>query len=538
MDRARVATYPRLRYLADCCTGRPPLILTRPLFALTLLLFAGTASAGPIMDFIRSYDLNDYSLGLSIAGSESPYVGGSNSLYAYPYLTSFRDSSFTRDWFLISEGDVGLRFVTQSDWELGLVGRIQTLGPGNSTAPELRGLSDRSWTIEMAPMIGYRGWPVHINLRTYWEILDSHDGNVSQLTFSYPREFDWGFIVPSVRAIHRSSAYTNHYFGVSEQEALPGRPTFSPGASTSYDARIRWGYAIGEKWLLSGTVGFERFATEISDSPIVDKDKVWSANIGLAYNSDIFQPRESLLGDKRQPRFEFRVSAFWDSGDVKIVRDAQDGSPGDEIDLEDVLGVSENETVMQLDMIYRISDFHRLELGYFELTREGNRTLEQDIRVADTVFSAGTAVQSRFKTEILRFSYAYSLMNDAQKELGVMAGMHINNNIGEIVSPLTGELERTDISTPLPVIGLHGSVELGQHSTLGARAQVFALEFDRYDGHMIYLMLDWQRRFGNGFSAGVAYQLYATRLDSTEADVIGRLESDHHGPSIFFSANF
>jgi hypothetical protein len=116
--------------------------------------------------------------------------------------------------------------------------------------------------------------------------------------------------------------------------------------------------------------------------------------------------------------------------------------------------------------------------------------------------------------------------------------MHINNNIGEIVSPVTGERERTDVSTPLPVIGLHGSVELGQHSTLGARAQIFALEFDRYDGHMIYLMLDWQRRFGNGFSAGVAYQLYATRLDSTEADVISRLESDHHGPSIFFSANF
>lgn len=513
-------------------------ILTLSILVSMTVLPARPAAAGPVMDFIRSYDLNDYALGLSLAGSENPYAGGSNSLYAYPFLTSFRNPEFTRDWLLISEGDLGLRFVTRTDWEFGLVGRVQTLGLGDSTAPELSGLYDRSWAIEMAPMIGWRGWPIHVNLKNYREVLDNHDGNLTELRFSYPREFDWGFVVPSVRAVHRSSAYVNHYFGVSEAESRPGRPAYQPGASTSYDARIRLGYTIGNRWLLSGTVGYERFGTEITGSPIVDEDGVWSANIGLAYNSDIFQPRESTLGDKRQPRFEIRLSAFRDSGDIRFIRDANDGLPGDDIDVEDVLGVAENQTVLQLDMIYRISDYHRLELGYFELTREGSSTLDRDVRIADTLFAEGTQVDTRFMTEILRFGYAYSLMNDAQKELGVMAGVHVNNNIGEVVAELTGQRERTDVSTPLPVIGLHGSVETGRNSTLGARAQVFAMEFDRYDGHMVYLMLDWQRRFGNAISAGVSYQLYATRLDSTEGDALTRLESDHHGPSIFFSAIF
>ena len=110
-------------------------------FRLTLcgLLISEAALAGPVMDFIRSYDLNDYSLGVAVTATENPYVGGETSVFSYPYLTSFRDASFTRDWFLISEGDVGLRFVTKNDWELGVVGRVQTLGLGNSDAPELRG---------------------------------------------------------------------------------------------------------------------------------------------------------------------------------------------------------------------------------------------------------------------------------------------------------------------------------------------------------------------------------------------------------------
>ena len=232
------------------------------------------------------------------------------------------------------------------------------------------------------------------------------------------------------------------------------------------------------------------------------------------------------------------MAAFSDSGDAKITRDAAGGTPGNEIDLEDVLGVSLNDTVMQFDAIYRFNDFHRLEIGYHELSRNGTTTLNNDINFGDTVFAAGTTVLSSFETEVLRVSYAYSLMNDEQKELGVMAGVHLTKGTTDIESLTTGEREQSDVSTPLPVIGLHGSVELGANSTLGARAQVFGLEFDRVDGHMIYMMLEWQRRFGDSFSAGLAYNFYRTKLDAKDADARGTLQTRHHGPVFFVSANF
>ena len=93
-----------------------------------------SAIAGGLLDDIRSYDLNDYALGIPFSVEQSPYTGSENSEFAYPYLTSFRDSAFTDDWLLIREGDVGIRWVSKSNWELGLVGRIQTLGLGTSDA--------------------------------------------------------------------------------------------------------------------------------------------------------------------------------------------------------------------------------------------------------------------------------------------------------------------------------------------------------------------------------------------------------------------
>ena len=136
----------------------------------------GTASAGPILDYIRNYDLNDYALGVSVSRSQNPFAGAPDSTIVYPYLTSFRHSAFTDDWFLIRGENVGFRYITESDWEFGLIGRIQTLGLGGAENDELRGLDKRSWAVEAGPLIGWRRWPVNVQFRSYWETTEPARG--------------------------------------------------------------------------------------------------------------------------------------------------------------------------------------------------------------------------------------------------------------------------------------------------------------------------------------------------------------------------
>jgi outer membrane protein len=497
-----------------------------------------TAAAGGFLDYLRSYDLNDYALGVAVATRQSPYVGGENATIAYPYLTSFTHSAFTDGWLLIRDGGYGVRWVTDNDWELGAIGRIRTLGLGNSQAEELIGIEDRKWTIELGPTIGYRGWPVHINSTTYAEVTDRHGGFVSELALSLPIEFDRGFVVPAIKAVYQSSDYADYYYSVSAAEATPTRPVYTPGSAINTVARVRLGYALTEKWLLSATLGVDFLGSEITSSPIVERDRVWFGTIGLAYNANVFNPTAFDDYARRAPDFDIRVGAFQSSINSKLTRDTADGIPGFEVDLEDVLGAPDEETVLQLDAIWRIGQHHQLEVGYFELVRDGRVTLDDNLAFGDQLFATSTELDSRIDYSSLRLGYTFFLIRDAQKELGVMAGVHFSDFSTDIVAEGTGQTERSRSNTPLPVIGVSGAVYLGDKTTLGARIHIFRTDSDQHEGSLNHATLDLEHRLSDGFSVGLGYSYYGMKLSSSDSGLHGNLKIRHHGPVIFMSFGF
>jgi len=503
-----------------------------------LLAMSQNARAAGLLDSIRSYDMNDYSLGVAVATVQNPYIGGENSTIVYPYLTSFTDSSLTDGWFLIRDGGLGLRWVTENDWELGVIARVRTLGLGNSKSQELVGIADRKWTIELGPTIGYRGWPIQVHWTHWAEVTDRYGGFTSTLAFSYPIKIGRGFVVPTVDAIYQSSESTNYYFSVSEAEATPTRPAYKPGSTWNSSARIRVGYALTPKWLLSATLGLEIYGSEITSSPIVGRDQVWFGNIGLAYNADIFNPTGFDNYSRQDPVFEIRVGAFQNNISTKLSRDTADGVPGIEIDLEDILDAPDEQTATEMDAIWRIGQHHRLELGYFELTRDGNTTLENDLVFGDQTFPAGTEISSRIDYSSLRLSYTFFLMRDAQKELGIMAGVHLTEMATNIKADGTPQIEKSRSSTPLPVIGVNGAVFLGDKTTLRARIHIFRTDFDQHEGSLNYAALDLERRFGDRFKLGVGYNFYGVELSSSDDGLNGDLTVRHHGPVLFMSLGF
>jgi hypothetical protein len=190
------------------------------------------------------------------------------------------------------------------------------------------------------------------------------------------------------------------------------------------------------------------------------------------------------------------------------------------------------------DAIFRIGEFHRIEIGYFDLARSGVATLQDPIMFGDELFAAGTTVNSSTAANILRLGYTYSLVNDMQKELGFMVGLHYSRLRTEIFAPETGQRDATDAKVPLPVLGVHGSIAIGRQAALAARLQIFRMDFDRYKGLMNYASLALQRRLGETFSVGLAYNYLEMNLDSRDDDFTGSIRARHHGPVLFVSASF
>lgn len=501
---------------------------------LSALLQGANAHAGRVLDWIRSYDLNDYALGVAFAVTENPYTGASNSQYAYPYLTSFRHPAFTDDWLLIRGGDLGVRYVTESDWEFGLIGRLQMGGLGNS---DLVGLDDRGWAVEAGPLLGWRGRWLHAQSRTYWPVPGRHPGSTSELELSLPREFRRGYFVPSVTLSYLSSSYNRYYYGIAESETAPGRPAYDPGAALSYTLGFTLGYELTSKWLLRTTIGLEHLDTSISRSPIVDKERLWSASVGLAYNADVFQPRE-FTHEGRAEAVEVRAGAFLSKVSSDIRRDAADGTRGSSMDFEELLGSSGREAVLQAEVIFRLGHYHRLKVGYFEVDRQLQAVLQQDLVFGDDVFFAGTNVRSRLDTRRLGLLYGYSLMRDAQKELGVQGGLMFTRVDLALVADATGQAEDASIDAPLPTIGLFGSVALGEHMELGLDVGIFALDFDRYSGYSGHASLTLERRINELLALGIGYEYYVSRIESPEEELRGLIRARNAGPRAYLSWTF
>ena len=501
------------------------------------LFCAASAHAGGFLDFIRNYDLNNYALGVAYSVSQKPYVGAENSGFAYPYLTSFRHNAFTDDWLILTGGEAGFRWVSQSDWILGAVGRINTQGTGVNAVEDLLGFDSRNWAVEVSPVVGWRRWPVHLELRHYVEVFSDYGGPATEFWASLPMEYSRGWIVPSVRLIHNSSERNRYYYGVSATE-LPGVNPYDPGSSTNLKLDLNVGFAINERWLLSGRISHEWLGSEISDSPIVTRDGLWSGNIGIAYNSDVFRGVGYEGESFRIPGLEIRAGIYKNNTDSKFIRLPTGGGPAEEISLEDVLGVNRRDNVLHLDGIFRFAHFHRLHFGYLELGRESTTTLLQDLEVGDEVFPAGVQIDVDTDLQSWRLSYGFSLMNDAQKELGVLAGMHVTKIESTILSPDTGQRVESKVDTPLPVIGVFGSVAITEKTDLGARIEIFRMEFDRYEGSLNAFYLGVNHYFTEKIGAGIGYNYFAMNLDSPDQRLRGSVEIRHHGPIVFASFNF
>lgn len=472
--------------------------------------------------------------------SESPYRGVSSSGFAYPFLTSFRHNAFTNDWLVLGNGDVGVRWANDAGWVLGAVTRIRTEGTDTTLLDELADIDVRKWTIEAAPLVGWRAWSVHFELKHYREIFSDYGGPTTELRASLPREHPWGWFVPSVTLIANSAEHNRYYYGVSAAEAAvnPGLEPYAPGSSLNVKARMSTGYAISERWLLSVSLNHEWLGSGISDSPIVDKRSVWSGTVGIAYNNDVFRGRGYSGESFGTPGFEFRMGVYRNTIDSRIIQRPVGGSGQEEIDVEDVLGTNSRKSIVHFEGVFRFAHFHRIEIGHFELGRDSDTTLLQDVRLGDEVFPAGTAIDVDAELRVTKAAYGFSLMNDAQKELGVLAGVHITNYQAVVVGTDTGQRVETSLNTPLPVIGAFANVAIGARTDLHANLQLFRMEFDHYSGSLNNIYLGLTHYFSDSIGAGIGYNMYLMNLDSPDEDLRGSLELRHHGPILFAGLRF
>lgn len=239
----------------------------------TGLGFCTLASVSMAQEGSRS---DGWQLGLISAVATNPYVGEDTEVVPYPLIT-YRKGP-------LSIGTLGIEYeaydANDLTFSVGVLPRFS--GLFSTDAPELDGIN-RNVTGDLALTFDYDlGRGFHTGLVLRQEVTGEHDGQELILDAGYGIQFGKLSLELGGGVALQSGDLSQYIWGVSSSEARPDRPAYAPGDVIIPFVEINAFRPINDRWTLVGGVRADFLPSEISDSPIVNGDDIFSARLGIS----------------------------------------------------------------------------------------------------------------------------------------------------------------------------------------------------------------------------------------------------------------
>ena len=237
-------------------------------------------------------------------------------------------------------------------------------------------------------------------------------------------------------------------------------------------------------------------------------------------------------------RFSVSLGWFFTDQETDTRFDSSTGSPGTDIDLEEVLGLDNTDSVFRIDGYYRFAEKHQINFSVFDLSREATTQIQEDISWNDTVFPADTVLTTDFDVAIYKIDYTWRFMQRDKGYLGLTAGLYIAEFSFDLFTTNVDLFDRSGATAPLPVIGLRGEYNFSEKWSFHADGEIFFFEYDDWDGSLydVYAGLEYDLSKHMGFGIGVN----AVKMDLgvTTTDLSGDLDWEYIGALLFIKFSF
>ena len=220
-----------------------------------------------------------WSLGLGVISSPRPYVGADNKITPIPLV------GLTTKKFYVNGIRAGYHFVDNEKFTFD--GRVNLVFAGldPDDSPALEGMLKRDPTVEGGLVFIWKPGPYRLSTAAYTDLLGRSDGQQVELDFSRTwvlGGFRWA-LTPTIGAVWQSTNYIDYYYGVTPEEARPGRPVFEGHSAVNFQSSLLVLYRVSRRVYLAGLVQVQRLDNEIYESPIVDDRRAYFGLIGATY---------------------------------------------------------------------------------------------------------------------------------------------------------------------------------------------------------------------------------------------------------------
>ena len=287
------------------------------------LLLANSGRSQEVAE-IPFFDAPEGTVGLGggIRGGQSPYFATDNEdqrtkdlipLYLY------------QGKYLFFRGAVGgVHLMRTEKYEINLYAkyRFQQLDPDSNVF--YAGLEERKQTLDAGFQVRMtRKWG-DLNLHWVTDTFDRHNGQEVQLGYRYHFEAGPWSISPFASVTWQDDNLTNYYFGVSEAEAVPGRPAYQPGESQWFGFGLNTAWHATDRIVLFGNVGFAGTGSDVINSPLVEEAGFSQLFVGGTYIFGNARKPKYIMDEERQGEWSWRVNYGYQA-DGNIVSEIDQG---------------------------------------------------------------------------------------------------------------------------------------------------------------------------------------------------------------------
>ena len=260
-------------------------------------------------------------------------------------------------------------------------------------------------------------------------------------------------------------------------------------------------------------------------------------------------------------RFKIAAGVFYSNSDTGM--DVTNPLTGKtfELDFETDLELVESEFLPFIEISYWFNARHVIYFDWKQLHRDATNTnitvpyeFDHPDPDIDETYSIqlGAEVTTTFNVDIARIGYGYDFYKDDKWDLIFTAGLHVmwlelgfEGEVGACVDDKCGIIDIapntvvfTDVTAPLPDLGLLSHYQFADSWSLTGHAQYFYIKIDNIKGELIDLSGGVEYNFEGKFAADLSYKYYKVTVDIEGDHTTTNIHYGFHGPMLTLSYEF
>jgi len=237
------------------------------------------------------------------------------------------------------------------------------------------------------------------------------------------------------------------------------------------------------------------------------------------------------------PRFSVGLGAFFTDRDSQTRIDGETG-PGTDVDLETDLGLERSDTVFRVDAYWRFAEKHRLDFSAFDLSRSASKQIEREIIWDDTTYPINTQLDAELDLAIYKAAYTWLFLKRGRSFLGATVGLYVADIGATLSAPATGSVEASDLTAPLPVVGLRGEYRFADRWSLRGSGEIFAIEYGDYDGSLYDLFVGLDFSATEMIAVGIGLNSVKLDVGVTKSGFEGDVDWQYDGAMAYLKFDF